>query len=85
MGVGHGGPEGVAPGGAQNYGEVWEGFLEGVSPGSGEVFPKVKTAGARTQCRRETHVASRGPGGGACLVPQRKDGGLHLEVHCRPR
>lgn len=39
------------PARAQNYGEVWEGFLEDMTPGSQGAFPKVRMAGEKAQDR----------------------------------
>ena len=48
-------------GGGQKYGGVWEGFLEGVSPGSEEVVPKVRMASATAQRGHKNHVSSKRP------------------------
>lgn len=44
------------PARVQNYGEVWEGFLEYMTPGSHGAFPKVRMAGERAQDGYKSHV-----------------------------
>lgn len=68
------------PAGAQNYGEVWEGFLEEVSPGSKEAFPKVRMAGTRAQGGRESHVTFERHQETEWLMLKRKCNGVRFGI-----